>query len=222
MFDYPTVAAIARHVSTLLAPAPGAAPAGGADAAFLSSLLDGTLAEVPAFYDLAGSGSSGSTAVALAAAVARQPAGIMAGGDPTRQAATPLLSCQHPAYCGACLVLCAAGSTMLTCVSVQSNHWRCSYDAMAPVGLARYELDRTSAALVGGNPYRFTSMLQASCGCQQTRVWLVDQECVPCMVTIPGGNAHPSSSLPHSRFMRCRQWICLMPLPLASARPRRS
>ena len=38
----------------------------------------------------------------------------------------------------------------------------CSRDALAPVGLARWDVDRLSAALVGGLPYRFTSMLQAS------------------------------------------------------------
>lgn len=88
MFDYPTVAAIARHVSTLLAPA-GAASAtsavGGVDAAFMSSLLDSSIVDAPGggYFDLAASNGS-STAVAVAAVVTRQPAGIMAGGDPTR------------------------------------------------------------------------------------------------------------------------------------------
>jgi hypothetical protein len=39
----------------------------------------------------------------------------------------------------------------------------CSHDALAPVGLARWDVDRLYAALVGGLPYRLTSMLQASC-----------------------------------------------------------
>ena len=30
------------------------------------------------------------------------------------------------------------------------------------MGLARYDLDRQSVSLVGGNPYRFVSLLQAS------------------------------------------------------------
>ena len=93
VFDYPTVAAIARHVSTLLAPAGAAASAassGGVDAAFMSSLLDSSLIEAPGgYFDLAASGGSG-TAVAVAAVVTRQPAGIMAGGDPTRQVLCPL------------------------------------------------------------------------------------------------------------------------------------
>jgi hypothetical protein len=37
-----------------------------------------------------------------------------------------------------------------------------SLDALAPVGLSRYDVDRLSAPLVGGLPFRFTSMLQAS------------------------------------------------------------
>ena len=92
VFDYPTVAAIARHVSTLLAPAGAAAssaPTGSVDAAFMSSLLDSALIEAPGgYFDLAASGGSG-TAVAVAALVTRQPAGIMSGGDPTWQVAGP-------------------------------------------------------------------------------------------------------------------------------------
>jgi len=46
----------------------------------------------------------------------------------------------------------------------------CSRDALAPIGLDRYDVDRLSAALVGGLPYRFASMLQVlqapSCGFQ--------------------------------------------------------
>lgn len=38
----------------------------------------------------------------------------------------------------------------------------CSRDALAPVPAARWDLDRLSPALVGGLPYRFVSMLQAS------------------------------------------------------------
>jgi hypothetical protein len=56
----------------------------------MSSLLDSSLIEAPGgYFDLAASGSSG-TAVAVAAVVTRQPAGIMAGGDPTRQVFRPL------------------------------------------------------------------------------------------------------------------------------------
>ncbi|KAL4451846.1 hypothetical protein ABPG75_007508, partial [Micractinium tetrahymenae] len=117
VFDYPTVAAIARHVATLLPPAGGVTSAAEED--FLSSLLDDAFAEPLAAFDLAAHGSMGSTAVAVSAVVARQPAGIMAGGDPT------------------------------------------SRDALAPVPLGRWDLDRLSPALVGGLPYRYVSMLQA-------------------------------------------------------------
>ena len=37
----------------------------------------------------------------------------------------------------------------------------CSQDALTPVGLARYDVDRLSAPLVGGLAFRFTSMLKA-------------------------------------------------------------
>ena len=87
VFDYPTVSAIARHVSALLAPAPSStAIAGQLDASFLSSLMiDGS-----AHYQVSGQynemGPGGSVAVSLTAVVTRQPAGIMEGGDFTRQA----------------------------------------------------------------------------------------------------------------------------------------
>ena len=89
MFDYPTVAAIARHVATLLAPAAGAAAAAAESDAFLASLLDGPLGGVHAGLDLTPT-SGTAAAVALTAVVVHQPAGIMAGGDPTRRAAEVL------------------------------------------------------------------------------------------------------------------------------------
>jgi len=102
VFDYPTISAIARHVSTLIAPAGTASPsaaAGGADAAFLSSLLDAFVMQTGSFLDLMPAGSSsGSATVAVCAVAVRQPAGIMAGGDPTRCAwiifaSSPQCSC---------------------------------------------------------------------------------------------------------------------------------
>ena len=86
VFDYPTVAAIARLVSTMLAPPGGAAApaAGGMEADFLSNLLDTSLVDTSGFYDLAAGSSSGSGAVEVSAIVTRQPAGIMAGGNTDR------------------------------------------------------------------------------------------------------------------------------------------
>jgi hypothetical protein len=85
VFDYPSVAAIALLVSTMLAPSgEAAAPSAAQDADFLSNLLDASVVDNYGVYDLAAGGSTGSVSVDVSAIVTRQPAGIMAGGDPTR------------------------------------------------------------------------------------------------------------------------------------------
>ena len=70
----------------------------------------------------------------------------------------------------------------------------CSRDALAPVGLARWDVDRLSAALVGGLPYRFTSMMQASCSAAAA---------CPCCIVCPeasgGGRAHLQPQI---------HWLC--------------
>ena len=180
VFDYPSVSAIAQHVSTLLAPA---AAAGGDDAAnedLLASLLGGSAGFGASFDVLADYTSDGvSTAVALAALVARQPAGIMAGGDAARWVKEALVAGQqHSPSCfvrhamANCLPPPTKGLGICKCTSggasVEPSHnptrpthtSACSGDGMAPVWLARWDLDRVSAGLVGGMPYRFTSMLQ--------------------------------------------------------------
>lgn len=148
VFDYPSISAIARHVSTLLAPVARLmhVAASGGDA-FLSTLLDSSAVDAPGVYDLFTGSGTGSLAVDVATVVTRQPAGIMTGGDPTRHVLAmleyhSLLQSQH-----------ALTFDTSAC---------CSRDALAPVGLARYDVDRLSEPLVGGLPYRFTSMLQAS------------------------------------------------------------
>ena len=98
VFDYPTITAIAGFVSPLLAPAAGSAvSAGSGDAAFLSALLDTHALDASGFAALAAPTSSTVT-VALAAVVTRQPAGIMAGGVPSRRALC-LLFCRAAHAC---------------------------------------------------------------------------------------------------------------------------
>jgi hypothetical protein len=89
VFDYPSIAAIAGHVATLLPHAglssdDGAATASDAD--FFAVLL-GASGDVsyPGALAAGGASGSGSIAVGVAAVATRQPAGIMAAGDPTRQ-----------------------------------------------------------------------------------------------------------------------------------------
>ena len=77
----------------------------------------------------------------------------------------------------------------------------CSRDALAPVGLARWDVDRLSAALVGGLPYRFTSMLQASClaGCSSSG-------CIDCSL----GKSGERISSPISGFTVLSRLYCLL------------
>lgn len=89
VFDYPSVAAIAAHVATLLPKAelPDTGAVTASDADFFSFVLDAP-SDVPYPPALASGGTGGSrdvVAVGVAAVVTRQPAGIMAAGNPTRQ-----------------------------------------------------------------------------------------------------------------------------------------